>query len=161
MKVEGGCHCGLIRYEAEVDPAKVVICHCTDCQTLSGSAFRTVVPAIDGTFRLLSGTPKVYTKIGESGNGREQAFCPDCGAPIYSAPAAGKGTKVFALRVGTIRQRDQLAPSDQYWFRSSQAWLQYLPTISKREKQPAFDEKGQFLVLARYRRRTPRTSAMG
>ena len=44
MKIDGSCHCGRIRYEAEVDPAKVVICHCTDCQTLSGSAFRTVVP---------------------------------------------------------------------------------------------------------------------
>ena len=42
MKIEGGCHCGGIRFEAEVDPAAVVICHCTDCQTFSGSAFRTV-----------------------------------------------------------------------------------------------------------------------
>ena len=42
MKIDGGCHCGYIAYEAEVDPDKVRICHCTDCQTLSGSAFRTV-----------------------------------------------------------------------------------------------------------------------
>jgi len=40
MKVDGGCHCGNIRYEAEVDPANVVICHSTDCQRLSGSAPR-------------------------------------------------------------------------------------------------------------------------
>ena len=37
MKIEGGCHCGYIAYEAEVDPERVLICHCTDCQTLSGS----------------------------------------------------------------------------------------------------------------------------
>src|SRR5215471_6506019 len=112
-----------IRYEAEVDPAKVVICHCADCQTLSGSAFRTVVPAFEGTFRLLSGEPKIYVKTGENGNSREQTFCADCGTPIYSAPGGGVD-KVVGLRVGTIRQRDQLVPSDQYWFRSSQAWLQ-------------------------------------
>jgi len=64
MKVDGACHSGSIRFEAEVDPAKVVICHCTDCQTLSGSTFRTVVPANEGTFRLLSGEPKVYVKTG-------------------------------------------------------------------------------------------------
>ena len=86
MKVDGGCHCGHIRYEAEVDPDKVVICHCTDCQTLSGSAFRTVVPTNEGTFKLLSGEPKVYVKTGESGNKRVQTFCPDCGSPIYSGP---------------------------------------------------------------------------
>ena len=44
MKIDGGCHCGFITYEGEADPDKAAICHCTDCQTLSGSAFRTVVP---------------------------------------------------------------------------------------------------------------------
>jgi hypothetical protein len=42
MKIDGRCHCGYITYQAEIDPEKVMICHCTDCQTLSGSAFRTV-----------------------------------------------------------------------------------------------------------------------
>jgi hypothetical protein len=45
MKIDGACHCGRISYEAEIDPDDVTICHCTDCQTLSGSAFRIVVPA--------------------------------------------------------------------------------------------------------------------
>lgn len=62
MKIDGACHCGDIRYEAEVDPAAVAICHCTDCQTLSGSAFRTVVPARRSDFRLLAGQPKAYLK---------------------------------------------------------------------------------------------------
>jgi hypothetical protein len=143
MKVDGGCHCGHIRYEAEVDPAKVVICHCTDCQPLSGSAFRTVVPTSEGTFKLLSGEPKVYVKTGESGNKRVQTFCPDCGSPIYSGPV-GDGAKVVGLRVGTIRQREQLIPRDQYWFRSAQGWLADLVRIGKREKQPVFDPKGGF-----------------
>lgn len=143
MKIDGACHCGSIRYEAEVDPAKVVICHCTDCQTLSGSAFRTVVQTKPGAFRLLSGTPRIYVKTSESGNKREQAFCPDCGTPIYSAPIA-TGDKVIGLRVGTIRQRDQLVPREQFWFRSSQAWIGDLPTMKKRDKQPAFDAKGAF-----------------
>jgi hypothetical protein len=102
MKIDGRCHCGNIAFEAEVDPATVVICHCTDCQTLSGSAFRTVVPTMEGSFRLLSGTPKAYVKIGESGNRREQTFCPNCGSPIYSGPV-GDGAKVVSLRVGTSR----------------------------------------------------------
>ena len=34
MKVDGRCHCGSSPYEAEIDPEKVAICHCTDCQTL-------------------------------------------------------------------------------------------------------------------------------
>ena len=61
MKVEGRCHCGNISYDAEVDPAKVTICHCTDCQTLSGSAYRASVPAPAATFKL-RGSPKTYVK---------------------------------------------------------------------------------------------------
>jgi hypothetical protein len=32
MQLTGGCHCGHITYEAEVDPETVRVCHCTDCQ---------------------------------------------------------------------------------------------------------------------------------
>ncbi len=38
MKIEGRCHCGQITYEAVVDADKVAICHCSDCQLLTGSA---------------------------------------------------------------------------------------------------------------------------
>jgi hypothetical protein len=141
MNIDGACHCGQIRYEAEVDPETVVICHCTDCQTLSGTAFRTVVPAKEGTFKLLSGELKIYEKTAESGNTREQSFCPNCGTPIYSAPP-GPENKIVVLRVGAIRQRDQLIPSDQFWARSAQRWLKDLPGVSAREKQPAFGPSG-------------------
>jgi hypothetical protein len=135
MKVEGGCHCGDIAYEAVIDPEKVAICHCTDCQTLSGSAFRTVVPTREGTFTLLSGSLKTYVKVGESGTPRIQSFCPRCGTPIHSSPV-GDGPKVHSLRVGTIRQRDRLVPKAQNWCRSSQSWLGGLGSIAKAEKQP-------------------------
>src|SRR5215211_187887 len=101
MRIDGGCHCGFITYEAEADPQKTTVCHCTDCQTLSGSAFRTVAPGItQDQFRMLSGQPTVYVKTGESGAKREQAFCPRCGSPIYSS-APGGGPKVYNIRVGT------------------------------------------------------------
>jgi len=60
MKIDGRCHCGYITYQAEIDPGNVLVCHCTDCQTLSGSAFRTVVLTREDGFKLLSGEPKVY-----------------------------------------------------------------------------------------------------
>lgn len=141
MKIDGGCHCGLITYEAEVDPDKVVVCHCTDCQTLSGSAFRTVAMAREGSFRLLGGTPKVYVKIGESGKPRAQSFCPECGTPISSS-VPGDEPKVHGIRVGTIRQRHKLAPKLQYWARSAQPWLGELEAVDRLEKQPVFDAKG-------------------
>jgi len=141
MKIDGRCHCGYITYEAEIDTEKVLICHCTDCQTLSGSAFRTVVPTRVDSFRLLSGNPKIYVKTGESGIKRQQSFCPECGTPIYSSTEGG-GPKIHSIRVGTVRQRNELAPKAQLWSRSSQRWLDELDSVRKFEKQPRFDEKG-------------------
>ncbi len=134
MKVDGACHCGHIRYRAEVDPALVEICHCTDCQTLSGSAFRIVVPAAAGSFELLSGSIRTYVKTAENGNRRVQAFCGDCGTSVYST-SAGEGPQTIGLRVGTIRQRNLLPPQKQYWTRSAHRWVMDLDRIDKVETQ--------------------------
>ncbi len=139
MKIDGACHCGYITYEAEIDPNKVVICHCTDCQTLSGSAFRTLAFTREGTFNLLTGKLKIYVKTAESGAQLRQSFCPECGTPIY-ATSTDKGPKAHSLRAGTIRQREQLVPQIQYWTRSEQSWLPQLPSIPKIEKQWGFRE---------------------
>lgn len=135
MKIDGSCHCGNITYEAEVDPDKVGICHCTDCQTFSGSAFRIGVVASEGTFRLLSGTLKEYVKTAESGARRAQGFCPECGTSIYSTTPGG-GPRTYRLRVPTIRQRDALTPKVQGWFRSAQRWLADLGSIPTVDRQP-------------------------
>jgi hypothetical protein len=133
MKVDGACHCGYIRYEAQVEPESVTICHCTDCQTLSGTAFRVVAPAKAGSFRLLAGRLKAYVKTAESGNRRLQSFCPECGTPIYSA-SPGEQPPIY-LRIGAIKQREQLAPRTQIWARSAQRWLGGLTSIARVEKQ--------------------------
>jgi hypothetical protein len=135
MRIDGGCHCGNITYEAEADPERTSICHCTDCQILTGSAFRTSIRATDGSFRILTGEPTIYVKTAESGARRAQAFCPRCGSPIYAAPA-GEGPKTYNIRLGTVRQRDQLVPKVQIWCRSAQRWLGRLDGIRKVEAQP-------------------------
>lgn len=140
MKVDGICHCGRIRFEAEIDPASVTICHCTDCQVLSGSAFRTVALTRPGSFRLLSGSPRIYVKTADSGNKRQQAFCGDCGTPLYSAPH-GEEAKIHGLRVGSLRQREQLAPVRQIWYHSHLNWLDGLQDIAKVETQHGFDPR--------------------
>ena len=121
MKIDGRCHCGYVTYEAEIDPDKTLVCHCTDCQTLGGSAFRVHAFTRQDAFSLLSGELKVYVKIAESGNRRPQSFCPECGTHVY-ATTDGAGPKVYSIRVGTIRQRNQIAPHTQIWSRSAQAW---------------------------------------
>src|SRR5215510_1348526 len=104
MKISGSCHCGYITYEAEADPAKATICHCTDCQTFSGAPFRGNVPVAAETLRMLSGEPTFYVKTAESGNKRKQAFCPRCGTSLY-ATSVEDNPKIIGLRIGAIKHR--------------------------------------------------------
>ena len=121
MKIEGQCFCGEIAYEAVIDPGRVVICHCTHCQALSGSAFEVVAMAPADRFTLLSGTPRCFIKTADSGRSRQLAFCGNCGSRLYGADDSG----VLALRVGTIRQRRQLSPRLQIWCDSALPWARY------------------------------------
>ena len=128
MKVDGRCHCGAIVFEAEIDPARVTICHCTDCQMLTGTAFRTTVPAPVATFLLRSGTPKTYLKTtADSGTPRLHAFCADCGTPLYAT--AVQNATTYGLRIGTLTQREQLRPARQIWSRSALPWSRNLEGI--------------------------------
>ena len=77
--------------EGEADPEKVSICHCTDCQTGTGSAFRVSVPVAGDTFKMTGQADHYVKTTAESGNPRVQAFCPQCGSPIYSTtPGEGQ-----------------------------------------------------------------------
>ncbi|HEX3863814.1 MAG TPA: GFA family protein [Stellaceae bacterium] len=135
MKVTGQCHCGNIRYEAEIDPASVRVCHCTDCQRLTGTAFRTNVASLPGSFVLKSGTPKIYIKTAESGNKRAHGFCPDCGTPLY-ATSTDPNPSTYGLRVGGLDQRAELpGPVRQIWCRSALPWSANLHGVERAEQQ--------------------------
>jgi hypothetical protein len=132
MKIDGKCHCGVISFEAEVDSTFFGICHCSDCQTLSGSAFRVVVNVAADKF-LLRGEPKTYMKTAEqSGNQSVLAFCDNCGTSIYSCTAA-EIPKAYKLRLGIVRQRNQFSPRMQIWKGSAFHWVDALANV------PSFD----------------------
>jgi hypothetical protein len=133
MKVHGRCHCGEIAYEAEVDPARAGICHCTDCQMLSGSAYRASVTVDRVDFSITRGHPKIYVKTAESGNKRAHAFCANCGTPVYSSAVTDSPT--FTLRVGCLDQRAELAPQRQIWCESAVPWSSDLSGIPKVDRQ--------------------------
>ena len=130
MKVHGRCHCGAIRYEAVVDPSKVTICHCRDCQVLTGTAYRTTVPTAIADFVLHAGAPRTYVKTAESGNRRVQAFCGDCGTPIYAC--AYDDPQAYGLRIGCLAERDSLPPQRRIWCRSALAWSTNLDGLPQR-----------------------------
>jgi hypothetical protein len=90
MQIDGQCHCGCVTYRAEIDPAKVSICHCTDCQSLTGSPYRVTVICSAEDVRLTGAAPEIYGKRGDNGRIRNQHFCGECGSPLFTSGEGGQ-----------------------------------------------------------------------
>jgi hypothetical protein len=133
MKIDGACHCGELAYEAIIDLKRISVCHCSDCQIMSGTVFRTVVHLATDQFKLLNGKPKTYVKIGGSGSPRTMAFCGTCGTQLYGT-GDGEAAKVLSLRVGTCNQRADLTLVRQIWRRSAVKWLDDLGITESYER---------------------------
>ncbi|MCW8875547.1 MAG: GFA family protein [Kangiellaceae bacterium] len=121
ITVHGNCHCKKIRFTAAVNPSAVRICHCNDCQILSGSAFRVSLPVVSEKFKLICGALKTYVKIAESGNKRAQCFCENCGTQIYATDLDEQS--ILNLRVGTIDERKILVPQNEKFTSEKMPWL--------------------------------------
>ncbi|HEY1416001.1 MAG TPA: GFA family protein [Caulobacteraceae bacterium] len=128
MRIDGACHCGRVSYQAEVDPERVIICHCTDCQTISGSPYRVNVPVLIDRIRL-KGEAKTYRKRGDSGEEVATAFCPDCGSALFSSK--GETPAFLFLRLGAIRQRAELPPKAQGFCRSALPWAMDIADVRR------------------------------
>ena len=119
MKIDGQCHCGLVTYEADIDPLKVSICHCTDCQALTGSPYRVTAICSGEQIRMTGKPTQTYVKTGDNGRRWFQHFCGQCGSPLFTEG----GPDDWGIRWGSIRQRAQLKPTRQIWCRSAAPWI--------------------------------------
>ncbi len=116
MHIDGQCHCGRVTYRADIDPERVSICHCTDCQALTGSPYRVTAICSAEQIRITGQAPKIYARTGDNGRTRYQHFCGECGSPLFTSGEGGPDD--WGIRWGSIRQRNRLKPTRQIWCRS-------------------------------------------
>ncbi|MDX1375346.1 MAG: GFA family protein [Burkholderiales bacterium] len=119
--LEGGCQCGRVRYRISGEPEGTVICHCSECQRQSASAFGMSLIVRKDDFALLQGTLKTTSRVADSGRTLLGHFCPECGVRIYHSSAAVPDK--LRVRPGTLDDRAWLRPDRQIWTRSRQPWL--------------------------------------
>jgi hypothetical protein len=102
---------------------------------MSGAPLRAVLITRPGSFVILSGKPTEYRKVADSGNVRLQGFCPQCGTALYATSTADE-PKAYNVRLGALRQRNELVPRRQIFVRSQPAWVSDLNSIPKFEGPP-------------------------
>jgi len=135
LTIDGACHCGQVRFAALIDPARVMACHCSDCQVMSGGPFRAVVAA-QPEGMTVQGEPRQYIKVAASGRRRAQVFCPTCATPLWATDPDAPAPRI--IRLGCVRQRAALAPAAQIWRQSAMPWLAGLAQVPGSADQSAF-----------------------
>lgn len=105
------------------------ICHCIDCQRLTGSPYRVTVTTEAENIRQTGAKPKCYVKTGDSGRRRLQYFCGECGTPVF-VTGEGEAARSWGIRWGSIDQRAELKPTRQSWCKSAIEWARDISDLS-------------------------------
>ncbi len=99
MKVEGGCYCGAVRYEADGDPAFKAQCHCRECQYITGGSTNVFMVMPAAGFKITKGEPKAFTRS-DLDNPVTREFCAECGTHLLTrSPGLPDGV---VLKVGSL-----------------------------------------------------------
>jgi len=131
----GGCQCGAVRYEISGPPRTVYACHCTECQTQSGSAFAMAAVIPKEGFRVTKGEPKMFARQTGPSKIMECWFCADCGTRLYHMPG-GADYPNRNVKPGTLDDTSWLTPAIHFWTRSAQQWVTIPNDAVRHETQP-------------------------
>lgn len=129
----GRCLCGAVTYELSSEPQMMALCHCRDCQHVTGGEPAAVALIAKGGFKLRQGELRTYACQGDSGNRVERHFCAACGSHLLSGLESGP---FDAVKVGTLDEPLPLQPQIEIWTSSAQPWAHHPEGAMRFEKNP-------------------------
>jgi hypothetical protein len=125
MKVEGGCYCGKVRYEAEGEPMMAAQCHCRECQYITGGAPNMFMAMPVAGFKYTASQPKQFTR---------SEFCAECGTHMVTKVP---GLPAVVLKVGTFDDPKLFNPQVAIYTCDKQAFHHVPEGMPAFEKLPA------------------------
>ena len=123
VKLEGSCHCKLVRYEVDGDFTDETLCHCTICRQTSGAPLVAWFTVSRDGFRLTSGKPARY----QSSEHGTRAFCPRCGTLLTFA-SSQHPTKIDVTTC-SLTDPHKVPPRDHTFTRSRIGWMATAQTL--------------------------------
>ena len=121
MASQGGCACGSVRYRLTEEPLVVHVCHCLDCQTLSGSAFALNLWMAKKGVEVSGDTLNTFELKGGSGRAHHVSFCKQCGTKLFSDYSGAKNSLFVAA--GTLDDASDVRPTMHIFTKDKQPWV--------------------------------------
>ena len=118
---QGGCICGAVRYQIIAEPIALFACHCSDCQTVTGSGYVLALRIPYGGVTVIQGEVKCYERTEADERRRMIHRCPHCLTVLWSERPDSKA--YVTIYGGTLDDSPQLRPVAHIWTREAQAWL--------------------------------------
>lgn len=137
MGFQGGCLCGAVRYESAAEPVMSGHCQCIDCRRSSGSGHSSHL-AVPKDAVSVAGAVTIYGRPADSGNIVSRAFCPTCGAPIYSFNSAMP--QMIFLRASSLDDLEVFKPQVVVYASRAASWDHIDPELPAFEKMPPMPE---------------------
>ena len=94
MKHTGGCHCGKVKFEVEMNVQNAISCNCSMC--MKRGSLLDFVP--EAKFTLLKGKENLTEYLFNKHVIHHQ-FCKDCGILSFAGGAAPDGSKMVAINL--------------------------------------------------------------
>lgn len=129
----GGCVCGAVRYRLTADPVVLYACHCTDCQTATGTAFALTMIVERGAIEVTRGEPQRHEFRLDAKREKRSFHCTACNTTLWTAPTGFPN--LLNLRPGTLDDTSWLAPAGHIWTRSAQSWFAIPECVLRYETQ--------------------------
>lgn len=120
--LEGGCACGEVRYRLASAPMFVHCCHCTSCQTETGTAFALNALIEADRVETIAGAAEPVLTPSESGKGQQIWRCPTCHVALWSN-YGGAHDIIRFVRVGTLDHPGRVRPDIHIYTRSKLPWV--------------------------------------
>jgi len=158
LPLTGGCQCGALRYEIRAEPFSVYVCHCTECQRQSASAFSMSVMVPRDSLVYTKGVPRRFERTADSGRVIASDMCETCGVRPVNHPLAND--KVSILKPGTLDDTSWLHPVGHIWTKSAQPWVPIPQDAVIHEGHPA-DVSGLIAAWSAYREGMRRAGTSG
>ena len=138
-ELTGGCLCGQVRYTLrEGFRLNPYACHCTDCQSRTGSAFSEHMLFALSDIEL-TGDRDVAEYTQPSGAFSSIYGCSKCKARIYAVNSTREG--MASLRCGTLDKSSSVVPAAHLWVKSKQPWIELPEDAKIMDEQPRSTEE--------------------
>lgn len=124
-KHTGRCACGAVKFEPDTDPTFVAVCHCLDCKKASGGEAATFFGAPEDDFTLISGEPKAFHYIAQSGKGLDRRFCPTCSARVFTTNLESVPGMIF-VTPGSLDNLESVEPMLEMFTKRRLEWAKPL-----------------------------------